>query len=163
MDQDTRTDFSGPRKQAIGAAIAEHRRIMKGWGRAELGLALGGVPERTVARWETGAADLSLEQALGIEEALGLPRGTLGAAGTYFGFQAEPFSFEGEAGSHYFTTDEEMRDALDAAMTLGMGIRLRNQMTPDPDPLYADKGAYVEEWVLDLTQGAPLTDEPFDL
>jgi transcriptional regulator with XRE-family HTH domain len=145
------------RRRALGEEIAEQRRVMKGWDRGELASALE-ISERAVTRWETGSTEMTFEQALAVEKVLGLPIGHLGGAGMYFGFQATPFSLEGEVVMQWYSDPEEMVEALEAAVTLGLGVRLRNQMEPDSG-VDAVPDAYTEQWVLSLTGSTPLVDD----
>lgn len=75
------------RRRAIGHTLTQLRQ---GLNQTELGVKLGTyqpngqpIPQTTVSRWERGTVDLTFEQALEIEVALGLTPGTLFKAGGY--------------------------------------------------------------------------------
>lgn len=75
------------RRKAIGRLIVSVRGEMT---QTELGVKLGDyqqdgepIPQTTISRWERGTIDMTFEQALEIEMALGVPFGTLARAGGY--------------------------------------------------------------------------------
>lgn len=149
------------RRQRLGDSIAE-ARSQQMISVHDLADRLA-VSERTITRWEAGKADLTFEQAIAIEEAAGWPRGSLGADGTYFSFQVSPACNEEIIDARMFDTWSECLAELQAAETLGLGVRLRNEFRPDGD--VDSDGEYVTLstwWVLELLGRAPSVGEPLD-
>lgn len=69
------------RLRRLGAAI---RTARGSWTQTELGEEIGeGVPQTTISRWEAGLVDLTVEQVLQVEAALGLQPGALLAEAGY--------------------------------------------------------------------------------
>lgn len=127
---------------------------------AGLAAALG-VPVELAAAWELGAAAMSLDQAVAIDQLLELPVGTTGGAGGYFGFQAFP-DLDGYdvIDVKDFDRGADAVEALEAAMTLGLGVRVRNQMVPtDVGDTWFEAS---EQWIVEILDGTPLTYDPLD-
>lgn len=153
------SDEAVVRRRCLGEWLAEqigHHELDT----AGLASALG-VPVELASAWEAGAAAMSLDQAAAIDELLKLPAGTTGGAGGYFGFQAFP-DLDG-----YDVIDVKELDrgsdaveALEAAMTLGLGVRVRNQMVPTEvgDSWFEAS----EQWIVEILDGTPLTYDPLD-
>ena len=96
---------------------------------AELGLALGGVIQTTISRWENGLVDLTMEQVLELERALEVKPGTLGSVAGYIEpdlVSSSPSAPRDHIVTQYHDIHEEMLDALRAAVTLNFGVRLKN-------------------------------------
>lgn len=81
------SDAQQRRRRAIGRLLVDLRKERT---QTELGEMLAEfqpdglpIPQTTISRWERGTVDLTLEQALQIEQALGVPLGTLARAGGY--------------------------------------------------------------------------------
>jgi hypothetical protein len=120
-----------------------------------------GVPEERVEAWPAGAAAMTLDEALAIDGAFDLPVGTTGGAGGYFGFQAFP-DLDGYdvIDVKEFDRGGDAVEALEAAMTLGLGIRVRNQMAPtDVGDSWFEAS---EQWIIEILDGTPLTHDPLD-
>lgn len=144
-------------------AVAARRRRLGQWigeqiqdndlDRTVLAAAVG-VPVELVVAWEAGLAELTLDQAASLDHAFGLPSGSTGAAGGYFGFEAAPASPEALVSTKEYVGSAGVLGAVEAAMELGLGVRLRNQfVTTDSGPDWSEAE---ERWVLELSAGAPL-------
>lgn len=70
------------RQQRLGDAIRAARKHA-GLTQAELGKAIGGVPQKALSRWENGLAGVDFDIIFDIEHALGLEAGTLLAEAGY--------------------------------------------------------------------------------
>ncbi|MCU1497040.1 MAG: hypothetical protein JWM47_993 [Acidimicrobiales bacterium] len=75
-----RASEKAKRRMAMGAAIRSARGEQT---QAEIGARLGDVPQTTISRWEQGLVELSYEQVMDLERALGVSAGTLGRAAGY--------------------------------------------------------------------------------
>ncbi|HWJ62810.1 MAG TPA: helix-turn-helix transcriptional regulator [Acidimicrobiales bacterium] len=111
--------------------------------------------------WMSGNAPMSLDQALALDRQFGLPAGTTGAEGGYFGCFATP-DLEGEEvfDTREYTDLEEMRSDFDAAVELGIGVRLSNRWVPIEVDHENQSCVSEQRWVLDLMSHAPGID-PF--
>lgn len=122
------------RLEKLGDAIRAARGSLS---QAEVGASLGDVPQTTVSRWERGLVELTLEQVLALETALGLERGDLERRAGYIASRVE--DEEDDTFQTLYTRDlRSVIEALEAADTLGIGVILRNGWTTGSDG---------EEWV----------------
>jgi transcriptional regulator with XRE-family HTH domain len=112
---------------------------------AELGDRIGEA-QTTVSRWETGEVEIEFGQARRIEAALDLPTGWIGRAAGLVDVDAlyedDPSTFIRVG---YFDNYEAARTEIDAAATLGLGVRVVNRMVP-----WGVDEVLVEEWVVTL-------------
>lgn len=76
----SRAEERARRRAAMGAAMRSARGDLT---QAEIGARLGNVPQTTISRWEQGLVELSYEQVMDLERALGVSPGTLGRAAGY--------------------------------------------------------------------------------
>jgi hypothetical protein len=124
--------------------------------------ALVGVSPNLTEAWAAGSAPMTLDQAAAVDAALSLPIGATGAAGNYFGFQAVPeLDGYGVADVRELDRGQDAVEALEAAITLGLGVRVRNQMVPTEvgDSWFEAS----EQWVVEILDGIPLTYDPLDV
>lgn len=70
------------RRRAMGQAIRDAREG-KGMTQVELGAEIGDIPQTTISRWEKGLVDLTAEQILALEVALGIKAGGLWVTAGY--------------------------------------------------------------------------------
>src|SRR5438067_721174 len=77
------------RLRALGEAIRSARLYAGVWTQQELADLLG-VGQTTVSRWERGAEALRLSSVVAVENALGVPRGSILRGAGYIGEDAEP-------------------------------------------------------------------------
>jgi transcriptional regulator with XRE-family HTH domain len=154
-------DPTGYRRKALGEWITEVCDLER-IARPGLAKALG-VTQKVLAEWEAGTAGMTLDEALALDRQLGVPAGTVGAAGGYFGCFATP-DLEGEEvfdTREYDDTEvERMRSDLDAAVELGIGVRLANRWVPIEVDHERQSCTNVQQWVLELMTHAPAVD-PF--
>ncbi len=87
ITQTASTEARLRRHRAIGKLIVALRQDMT---QTELGIKLAEfqqdgqpIPQTTISRWERGTIDMTFDQALEIEMALGVSQGTLARAGGY--------------------------------------------------------------------------------
>jgi transcriptional regulator with XRE-family HTH domain len=161
VTDDFPVDPTADRRQALGSWITEVCDL-EGIARPGLAKALD-VTQATLASWEAGTASMTLDEALALDRQLGVPAGTVGAAGGYFGCFATP-DLEGEEvfDTREYADDEEdrMRQDLDAAVELGIGVRLANRWVPIEVDHERQSCTNQSRWVLELMTHAPAVD-PF--
>jgi transcriptional regulator with XRE-family HTH domain len=138
------SDAAADRARALGAAI---RRARGDRSQSELARRLE-VTQSTVSIWESGDRVPFLEQMLELEDALGVPRGRLATEAGFVGANSAPLP---EAVSNLVLHDDSVSPMLDAAMLLGLGVRLTNELLPvDGEP-----DTFEEVWLLELSASAP--------
>lgn len=151
-------DAAALRRRDLGERITELRELHQ-IDRAELALMLDR-DEALLRDWENGLVDLTLEEALDIDEALGVPRGTVAAGGRYVAMDVSPASTEEEISRNEFDHPKHLWRAMKAAMELGLGVRVQNELRviEDNDTWKLNETV----WMLTLTGGAFDPSEPLD-
>lgn len=151
-------DPAALRRRDVGERITELREL-HGLDRAELASMLDR-QESLVGDWENGLVDLTLEEALEVDEAIGVPRGTLAAAGRYVAEDVTPASAEDIISVTEYEHPKHLWRAMKAALELGLGVWVRNQLrVVENDETWR---LTEMEWVLTLTGGAFDPEEPLD-
>jgi len=151
-------DAAALRRRDLGERITELREL-HGIDRAELALMIDR-EEPLVGDWENGLVHLTLEEALDIDEAMGVPRGTLAAAGRYVAEDVTPASAEEVISVTEYDHPKHLWRAMKAALELGLGVRVRNQLrVVENDETWR---LTEMEWLLTVTGGAFDPEEPLD-
>ena len=141
------------RRKALGAFI----RALRGpRTQSDLAKLLGNISQAAVSAWENGLVDLTCEQVRDIEVALGVRPGTLGLAAGYVELQRGELQGTEDRmtgapseliARHWFYTVEDAVEAVQAADTLGLGVRLWNLEVRE-----AEDQEFVLRWVVEISR-----------
>ena len=155
VNDDAPIDETRERRALVGAWLLDQIEMQQ-IDRRALAQVLG-VPLDLLLAWTIGSTPMTLDEAFALDRQLGVPAGSTAAAGGYVSFEVEP-DLAGEAifETREYDIDDEMLEDLQAAVDLGIGVRLRNEWRPIATD---DDGAVTSElaWVLDLLPRAPMT------
>ena len=151
-------DPAARRRRAMGEAIA---RLRTGWHYSLEELAADvGVDVDTFRSWEAGDVDMTFEQVLAIEDAVGAPRGRMAAAGSYTSFEVTGATREELVVTKHLDSLREVVKALKAVQELGIGVAVRNGLALEEEG--EDWDLHRETWTVELYGGAPVHGEDLD-